>query len=240
MNGKDRLVLFDIDQTLISSAGAGVRALSAAFEKELGIPGAMTGIRCDGKLDPAIILEVLERKENGAAPALVSRILERYLECLRAEMEDLQGGHIKPGIKDVLDRLGEAGVRLGLLTGNVQRGARIKLERFALNSYFPVGAFGDDAEERWQLVPIARRRAEEHYGTAFAPGFTFVIGDSPRDIECCRPSGIVSIAVATGSSPPEVLSTFKPHYLFPDCSESRQVVRTILSHDRGENDTGPA
>lgn len=226
-----RLVLFDIDQTLISSAGAGVRALTAAFQLELGIPEALEGVRCEGKLDPAIIREVLDREKTGARPGLPAQILDRYLECLQAEMGRLQGGHIKPGIQDVLDRLLQAGVHLGLLTGNVRRGALIKLGAFSLDGYFPVGAFGDDGAERWQLVPIARRRAESHYGVSYASNRTFVIGDSPRDIECCRPNGVVSIAVATGSNSPEVLATFGPHYLFPDLSESRQVVGAILAHE---------
>lgn len=229
--GAARLVLFDIDQTLISSAGAGIRALNAAFQQELGISDALRGIRCDGKLDPVIIKEVLDPQGDGAHPELMHRVLRRYLECLRTEMEQTQGGHIKPGIRALLDRLHESGLSLGLLTGNVRQGALIKLRHFALDSYFPIGAFGDDAEERWQLVPVARQRAEDHYGRSFPPNRIFVIGDSPRDIECCRPSGAVSIAVATGSSSMEALATQNPHYVFPDCSQFQRIARAILSHE---------
>jgi len=228
--GPPRLILFDIDQTLISSAGAGVRALNSAFQQEIGISNALEGIRCDGKLDTAIIKEVLERQGDVAHPELAHSVLGRYLECLSVEMDQTREGHIKPGIRTLLDLLHQSGSSLGLLTGNVRQGALIKLRHFALDSYFPIGAFGDDAEERWQLVPIAKARAEKHYRASFPPNLVFVIGDSPRDIECCRPSGAVSIAVATGSSPLETLATFQPDYLFPDCSEVECIFQTIMAH----------
>lgn len=194
-----KLLLFDIDGTLLDSGGAGGRALDRAFREVFGLEGAFQGIGMAGKTDPQIIRECLVKhrfpSDNGVAPA----VMEAYLRHLGAEMEN-DRKHLKPGIREILALLHARrdDCRLGLLTGNVEQGARIKLGAFSLNDYFPSGAFGDDDEDRNKLLPIARSRFELLWGREIAFGQCVIIGDTPRDVHCAKPYGATCIAVATG------------------------------------------
>lgn len=193
-----RLILFDIDGTLIGSGGAGTRTLTKAFYEIFSIPMAFEGIEMAGKTDKEIMREGMIRHNIDPEASLLRRMEEGYLYHLKREICH-QGRHLKPGIREMLDCLKDLkGVYLGLLTGNLERGARIKLEPFGLNPYFPFGAFGSDDEDRNRLLHIALVKFRSFYGIDLSPKETIVIGDTPRDVECAKPYGAFSIAVATG------------------------------------------
>jgi phosphoglycolate phosphatase-like HAD superfamily hydrolase len=202
-----KLLLFDIDQTLISTGGAGIRALNRAFQKVFSIHNAMDGILPHGKTDPGIVREIfLGQKLNISAdghPASLTSILDSYLEFLANEIDQTSAYEILPGILDILTVLGQRpDISIGLATGNVEKGARIKLARGNLNQYFAFGVFGSDAEDRTQLVRHAAelgiQRSLARWGRAPEPDAVFVIGDTPRDIEAGRQAGFLTVGVATG------------------------------------------
>jgi len=197
------LLLFDVDQTLISTGGAGIRALNRAFQELYSVEGAMDGILPHGKTDPGIIREILEVHPiptlSDGFPTSVDVILDSYLKFLDQEIDETSSYRILPGIEPILDSLkGRAGLCLGLATGNVEAGARIKLERGNLNHYFPFGGFGSDSENRTELVRQGAEKAAAHVGCKLNPSDVFVIGDTPRDIFAGREAGFMTVGVATG------------------------------------------
>ncbi|MFN7953561.1 MAG: HAD family hydrolase [bacterium] len=225
-----RLVLFDIDGTLVMSGRIGSRAVRRAFHDLFGIEDATRGFFFDGKTDPGIFRELLAR--HGLAhrdtAAERARFFRRYLEVLDDERARADTGHVHPGIHELLAALESIpSVAVGLLTGNIRAGARIKLERFALWERFGFGAFGDDAETRDELVPIALERAASARGARFDPVRTYVIGDSERDIQCARAGGAVAVAVATGGTPLAELARRSPDALFPDLAETARVLAAL-------------
>jgi len=160
---------------------------------------AMNGILPQGKTDPAIIREIFAASGSDRANVSVERILERYVVYLREEVETAAAYRVLPGIVRVLDELGRRpDVLLGLATGNIELGARIKLERGNLNRYFTFGGFGSDSDDRTALVRRAAEVAALRCGNAVAPSDVFVIGDTPRDVEAGRAAGFCTIGVATG------------------------------------------
>jgi phosphoglycolate phosphatase-like HAD superfamily hydrolase len=201
-----KLLLFDVDQTLVSTGGAGVRALNRAFERLFAIENAMDGILPHGKTDPAIVREIGISRQVDTGPALVS-ILENYLAFLDEEVHASSSYHVLPGVVRLLEQLSTCSeVMLGLATGNIETGARIKLERGNLNRFFEFGGFGSDSECRVSLVRRAAEVAASRRGRAFAATDVFVIGDTPLDIEAARGAGFNAVGVATGRFPIENLS----------------------------------
>jgi phosphoglycolate phosphatase-like HAD superfamily hydrolase len=194
-----RLILFDIDGTILSSGGAGVRALNNAFRDVLSAEYTFTDISLAGKTDLQIIREGLQStglpSDNGCIP----KIIESYL-CHLANEINTDDKHLKPGIVECLEALEKrkSKYQMGLLTGNIEQGARIKLGSFGLNEYFPSGAFGGDNEDRNMLLPIAVERFSIIAGRDFAFSDCIVIGDTPRDVACAKPYNATCIAVATG------------------------------------------
>jgi phosphoglycolate phosphatase-like HAD superfamily hydrolase len=203
-----KLLLFDIDQTLINSGGAGLRALDRACEKVLGLKNAMQGISPHGKTDPAIAREIL-RVRLDRAPIDgndIPSILEAYVSFLKEEVQLSPAYRVLPGIVSLLEEmLHRQDVALGLATGNIELGARIKLERGGLNRYFEVGGFGSDSEDRTELVRRAAEKAADKIGTSIPPSNIFVIGDTPLDIDAGNRAGFKTIGVGTGSYSAEQL-----------------------------------
>jgi phosphoglycolate phosphatase len=194
-----KLLLFDIDGTLVSTGGAGVRALNRAFCQVVGIVNAMDGIRLHGKTDPAIIREVFNAREVPSLRASFDQILAAYVEFLPEEVERSTQYRVLPGILSFLqDFHRRPDLVFGLATGNVERGARIKLARGKLNSFFTFGGFGSDAESRTELVRCAAESGVRHAGRDIEPQDVFVIGDTPRDIDAGREAGFRTVGVATG------------------------------------------
>jgi len=194
-----KLLLFDIDGTLVLTGGAGLRALNRAFCQVVGIVNALDGMRLNGKTDPAIIREVFATRSgpSGGFESL-EQILSAYVEFLPEEVHQSSHYKVLPGILSFLHEFhGRPNLAIGLATGNVERGARIKLSRGKLNPFFAFGGFGSDAENRTDLVRRAAENGMRHAGTSIAACDTFVIGDTPRDIDAGREAGFRTVGVAT-------------------------------------------
>jgi phosphoglycolate phosphatase-like HAD superfamily hydrolase len=192
----NKLILFDIDGTLITSGGAGVRALNRAFQNIFGPENAFENVTMAGKTDKQIMKEGIELHGFSHDNGKLQEMVRMYLEFLQEEIEN-PWRKIKPGIKEALDSLRRSGAVTGLLTGNLREGAKIKLGPFGLFEYFLDGAFGSDDEDRDRLLPIAIDKFLKK-GHEFSPGDCVVVGDTPRDVKCAKVHGALSIAVATG------------------------------------------
>jgi len=192
-----RLILFDIDGTLIDSGGAGTRSLNLAFKELFSIMNAFQDISMAGKTDTQIIKEGL-LKHSMSVNGNLDVVISIYLKHLQMEISNNMR-HIKPGIYELLEEFSHiTDIRLGLLTGNIELGARIKLGPFKLNEYFPTGAFGSDDEDRNKLLPIAVRRFEELCQRMIGIDECIVVGDTPRDVYCAKIYGAMCIGVETG------------------------------------------
>jgi phosphoglycolate phosphatase len=229
----NRLVLFDIDGTILLSAGAGRRAITAALAQEVGDPAAFQRVRFDGKTDPQIVRELLE--SAGHAPPhseeRVQAVCTRYVALLEEELVG-SGRRIRllPGFPAILDRL-EAieGVVLGLLTGNLARGAALKLRAAGLApERFRVGAFGSDSGHRPDLPPIAAQRAAPLFGRIPSGEDVVIIGDTPADIACGSGIGARAVAVATGSYRVAELAACSPHAVFRDLGDVDAAIAAII------------
>ena len=154
-------------------------------------------------------------------------LLNRYLVHLRAEVSTGRG-HVKKGIRELLPALQNLeGIYLGLLTGNAETGARLKLEPFGLNRYFPVGAFGSDSEDRNLLLPIAVERLQEETSASVNYEHCVVIGDTPKDVECAHVHGASAVAVATGTYPLKELEKTAAELVTADLSDTEKIVDWI-------------
>ncbi len=211
------LILFDIDGTLIDSGEAGSRSLNLAFEELFSIVNAFYGISMAGKTDTEIIKEGM-LKHGISIDGNFNIIIHTYLKHLHKEINNKRR-HTKPGIHELLEKLSIAkDIHIGLLTGNIEPGARIKLDPFDLNKYFPAGAFGSDDEDRNKLLPIALRRFEERCKRKIGIDECIIIGDTPRDVQCARIYGAMCIGVATGTYSINELREAGANYVMKDMS----------------------
>jgi phosphoglycolate phosphatase len=221
------LLLWDIDGTLLTAGGAGLRALATALRCVFAIDGSLDGIDFAGRTDRAIMRQIFARFGVPAAEENFSRFADGYVAALPPELAG-DGVRLLPGIPDLLEAAAARGdVALGLLTGNLRRGAEVKLGRRNLWHYFPFGAFADDAEDRNELGPHALRRARIHHGAEFAAAHTWVIGDTPHDIVCARACHARALAVATGRHSADQLRTLRPDAVFEDLGDSTAFWRMI-------------
>ncbi len=222
-----KLILWDIDGTLIVSGRAGIHSLERAFEKLHGRKPDFSQLDVFGRTDKWIAQQVLAHHDLPANPENVHAYLEAYLTVLHEEVR-ARPGRLLPGILELLETLHHRpDTAQGLLTGNLQRGARIKLEHYKVWHYFAFGAFGDDSPIRNELGPHALRRAKERHAFEFAPERTFVIGDTPHDIECGKIIGAKTIGVATGKySVPDLLA-HQPTAAFTDFADPAAFLRVI-------------
>lgn len=220
----NNLVLFDIDGTLIDPGGAGRRSVSNAFYQMFSIRDAFAGITMAGKTDIQIIKEGLSVHGLPSGDGALSSIVSQYLKNLRIEINN-KGKHVMPGVVELLNALKTTdGYWLGLLTGNIERGARIKLGAFGLNEYFPVGAFGDDNEDRNRLLPIAVEKLRKTENIDINYSDCIVIGDTPKDVQCSKPFGATSIVVSTGPYSYESLLETGADYVLRDLSYAMDLI----------------
>lgn len=206
MNGS-RLVLFDVDGTLLSSGRSGLDAFSEGLRRTFGTAGDVASYRFEGRLDPVIVTELM--RGAGIPDTVVAErrdaALSLYLDLLEAALAAAPPA-LKPGAAELVSRVSSfPSVVPALLTGNVKRGAQIKLSAAGLWDRFLFGVFGDEAPLRTELGPIALARALEQTGRAFSPAETVVVGDARADVECGRAIGARVVAVATGRTSAEEL-----------------------------------
>lgn len=222
-----KLLLFDIDGTLVLSGGAGKRAMNRVFEELYGFENVMEGIFLSGRTDDKIMMDAYAKAGIAFSYEELGRFKSRYFERIKQEMEAAHNGkQLMPGVAELLPVLHERkDVCLALLTGNWEQGGRTKIGWFGIDHYFPFGAFSDDSPERAELVPIAVRRFAERYGHTPRPSEVFVIGDTPADIECAKPHGVVSVAVAAAGHTLDDLRPHGPDVLWPDLTD----LPTVLS-----------
>ena len=228
-----RLVLFDIDGTILLTAGAGRRAITAALGEAVGHSPGFHGIRFDGKTDPQIVAEMLTAAGHDG-PHDEDRVMElcrRYVALLEAELVAPETTTtVMPGIHALLDRLErhEHAV-LGLLTGNLVQGAALKLRAAGIApERFMVGAYGSDSARRADLPAIAAARAEAHFGRVPTGHEVVIIGDTPADVTCGAAISARAVGVATGAYGVEELASHGAHAVFADLSDTDRVIEAIL------------
>src|SRR5437016_8218635 len=232
-----RLILFDIDGTLLWTAGAGRRAIHRAMLDEVGTAGPIDGYRFDGKTDPQIVRELLTLAGHPEASSedRVTAGGRRYVEFLTAELEKpTQTTKVYPGITELLSALepyeADGRALVGLLTGNVELGAALKLRSAGLDpARFVVGAFGSDSHRRSDLPAIAAERARQRTGQRFGGADLVIVGDTPDDVACGRPMGARTLGVATGFYDMAVLRTAGATHVFQDLTATSAVLEALLS-----------
>ena len=227
-----RLVLFDIDGTLVDAKGAGRWAIDQAFERTFGLAGVdsrRSGVRFNGRTDPSIIDEIAQR--NGvAATLLVERrtaLETRYLQLLEERLASGPPARALPGVVDLVAALEADEVPFGLLTGNIRRGAELKLRAIGIERRFVDGAFGSDGPDRSALGRLARERFEARAGSAIDPAEVVVVGDAPEDIRAARANGYRCLAVATGWCCLGELEALEPDHLLGDLSATESVMEWL-------------
>jgi phosphoglycolate phosphatase-like HAD superfamily hydrolase len=191
-------ILFDIDGTLISTGGAGAASWRLAFDELYGIPADIGEFTDTGMTDPAVgrtTFEAVMHREPERKE--FTRLLERRMHYLHRTVEDSEGYRVLAGVEDLLNELIDDGYLLGLVTGNVEAAAHIKLHRAALNRFFSFGGYGSDADDRGQLTRTALKRAALVYGEAVAPEQAIVVGDTPLDVVGAHAAGIECVGVAS-------------------------------------------
>lgn len=228
-----RLILFDIDGTILSTNGAAKRAFHRALLDVYGVAGPIATHPFDGKTDPQIARELL--REAGLTDGQIDRgfddLWRCYLRGLAAELA--QPGHattVMPGIREILDALEEraADAAVGLLTGNVEQGAALKLASVGLDRRFAFGAYGSDHERRDELPAIAVQRAREATRRVFRGKEIVVIGDTPFDVTCGRALGVCAIGVATGRHDAGALRAAGADHVLGDLSDTAGVLALLL------------
>lgn len=212
-----RLVLFDIDGTLIRTGGAGVTAFARVAEHLYRRPAGTAHLRFHGATDTGLVRDFLRHHGHADTPEERRRFLEAYLFWLDHQLS-LQRGEVCPGVMDCLAALRALPhpPMLGLLTGNVRLGAELKLRAHGLWGEFALGAFGDDHEDRAQIAQVARRRGGLSLGGALEGDEILVIGDTPADVACARAIGARCLAVATGGVDAATLRGSGPDWCHPD------------------------
>ena len=210
-----RLLLFDIDGTLIHSGGAGVRALIRAFKERFGIDDDLSDIEIAGMTDSGIVVSILNKHKIPPTHENVSAFLDSYVHFLSLELPRRKG-KLLPGVLQLLEKLkSRPHVVLALL------------EHYGVWHFFEFGAFADDHRDRNQLGRFARARAKEKHDREFAASEIDVIGDTPRDIACGRALGARTIAVATGTWSRDELAKHQPDFLIDDLSDLKTIIDTL-------------
>jgi phosphoglycolate phosphatase len=228
---RPRLVLFDIDGTLITDGGASRDAFASALVATYAYKGDVDRYDFSGRTDPQIAHMVL--RDDGIDDAAIAAKLDDLWRAYLGGLErNIGRGTVRalPGIHELVETLaGREGVTLGLLTGNIEPGARLKLLPADLNRYFPFGAFGSDSAKREELPPFAVARAAQRHGHAFAGEDVVIIGDSIYDVRCGTPHGATTIAVASGRTSAEKLRAENPTHFFESAEDLQALVAAITA-----------
>jgi phosphoglycolate phosphatase-like HAD superfamily hydrolase len=224
---KTKLVLFDIDGTLLHSGGAGEKALRLALQDRFGREDDLAAVEIAGKTDSSIARQIFTLHHIEPTVENLAAFFDGYLQHLE-RLLPLTDGWLLPGILNLLEALqSRPQVALGLLTGNLSRGAELKLTHYGVWKFFEFGAFADDSHDRNALGPFARTRAREKHGVEFASDDIFVLGDTPHDIDCGRAFDAKTVAIATGKFSREQLAAHGADFVFDDLSDVPGVLATL-------------
>jgi phosphoglycolate phosphatase len=226
------LVLFDIDGTLILSGRAGVRGMNAAFRRLYGADGVLDSVPIAGRTDRAIVGDGLSSIGRAPTDTEIMRLRDAYLEELPLELPRPAGepSCVLPGVGALLDALEDLpGVHVGLLTGNFERGAELKLTHFDLWRRFSFGAFGDHHLDRRALLPVAIERACAAGLPACPPERVVIIGDTPLDVDCARTHGARALAVATGHYDTTALEATGADLVVPTLMDTPRLVTWTIT-----------
>lgn len=223
-----RLVLFDIDGTLVHCGPTPRRVFRQALIETFGTAGPIDGWIFDGKTDPLIIRELMDEAGVEWNEGQIDSALKLYVEALARELPAEPCKKVLPGVRQLLEALVERGALLGLLTGNIRDGARAKLGSVGLWDYFPFGGFADDSHLRSEIATAAVRRAGELAGREFIGKEIVIIGDTPHDMECGRHIRARAVGVATGRSTVDELMATGAESAVDDFSDIENAIRLIL------------
>jgi phosphoglycolate phosphatase-like HAD superfamily hydrolase len=197
------------------------------LEQQFGVSDDLRDIEVAGKTDSGIVHQILRKQKIAVTAENTAAFLERYLELLATELP-LRPGRLLPGVKDLLARLQARPQNvLALLTGNLRRGAQLKLAHYGIWDFFEFGAFADDHHDRNELGPFAQHRAREKHATDFVAADIDVIGDTPHDIACGKAIDARTIAVATGSFSRAQLAAHGPDIILDDFAEVDAVMAQL-------------
>jgi phosphoglycolate phosphatase-like HAD superfamily hydrolase len=226
---KASLLLWDIDGTLVCTDRAGERALLQAIQELYQLDwGNQLPLDLRGRTDRYILGELLIHIGREVGPGEENRLKTAYLSLLPKTLP-LGQARLQPGIREALDAVhAHPEIHQGLLTGNLEEGARLKLSHLGIWHYFEFGAFADDSSNRNELGPFALKRAREKLGIDFAPENVYIVGDTPHDIACGKAIGAKTIAVATGTFSVTELEAEKPTHTFQDLADTEALLKVIL------------
>lgn len=228
------LILFDVDGTLIDAAGSGRRSIERAFGAVFGtddIAAASSRVRFDGKTDPVIVAEIAREAGIPASDFHPRRhdLDDAYLAALRDELaRPHPRRRVLPGVEALLDDLSARDdVHLGLLTGNTEAGARLKLDALGLGRYFEGGGFGSDDADRAVIARLALEKMSRHANIPFEPGLTTVVGDTELDVACALANGFRAVAVASGGIALRELAASGAHAVLPDLVDKDAAILAL-------------
>jgi len=200
-----------------------------ALKTGFGIEDTLKDINFAGRTDLIIVRDIFAKHQIDLSKENFRRFEDEYVDHLQEELKN-GGGKVHPGIKESLQILSsDGGSYIALLTGNYERGAWLKLERYGMKEYFEIGAFGSEQEDRDELAALALSRACEEFNVKFESSRVCVVGDTPLDIQCARHIGGKAISVATGVFSLEELEEHQPDALFADFSNAQELVDCIMS-----------
>ena len=224
-----KLLLFDIDGTILLTHGVGRRSVETALQRVLGRAVSTEGIRFSGKTDPQILREVLLRAglDAEANDGTFDEVVDAYAAAMRETLEP-ERVTLLPGIRPLIEQLhAQPDVQLALVTGNLEPMAYLKLAAVGLDGYFPFGAFGSDSPHRPDLPPLAVTRAEAHTGRRFTGKDVVIIGDTEHDVHCGRGIGAFAVAVCTGKYSRADLEPLAPDLLLDDLEQPSLLLDTL-------------
>lgn len=215
-NTRMQVILFDIDGTLISTGGAGKAALEAALKSDFDYPHLIEKLQLSGRTDRAIIHDLFAQCGFADCAVQKARLRESYLRHLPDSLARVTG-HVLPGVHELITRLKQRSDRaVGLLTGNLRAGARLKLEHYGLHHHFDFGGYGDHHFDRDDVAREAWEEVHQRFNGTVPADRVWVVGDTPLDVKCARAIGARAVAVATGWHSHEELQASRPDVLVSD------------------------
>ncbi|MBN2378723.1 HAD hydrolase-like protein [candidate division WOR-3 bacterium] len=226
-----KIILFDIDGTLLKAGGIVREAMGDALQKVFGTRGGIIDASFIGATDLGVVHELMGREGFSLEEidARFSALIETYGPILAEKLATWDNFRLCPGIPLILERLQEDASMLGLVTGNCKPGAMVKLKRGGLTDYFTFGAYGDESSDRTAITRLAHERGENEAGYEIPRDQVILVGDSPNDIKAAHEYGIRVLAVYSGWTPKQELEELKPTWLYPDLADTEEILGLLLS-----------